>query len=253
MSKIRLDKYLVDKNFFKSRNKAQIEIRAGNVYVDSTQCKKKSVKVDENNRIEIKDRFLKYVGRAALKLKKFIKGNNIDVANKVVLDVGSSTGGFVEVLLEEGASSIIAVDVGKNQLDEKLKKNNSVEVFENTDIRKFIKKRKEINFDIITVDVSFISLKKIVGILKDRAEKYIFLFKPQFETKKNKKGIVKNLELHVKLLKKFVDFLEKKGFNIKKIERSKIIGEKGNIEYFVFCSNRFIDNFDKEKIKEKVF
>ncbi len=251
----RLDKYLVNNGFFESRNKAQQEIKEGNVKVDSKICKKKSHKVNEKNSIEVIKRTFKYVSRSGLKLKKFLQSVDLNMKNFKVLDIGSSTGGFVEVLLEEGISKIYAVDVGQNQLHKKLKKKDRVSSFENTDIRDFLKKRENIDFDLVTIDLSFISLRKIVTKIINRADRFIFLFKPQFETPrkyKNKQGVIKNLEIHIKYLKKFVDFLEDIGFNIIQIKKSLLKGSSGNQEYFIYCDNNNGGTVSLDDIKKEV-
>lgn len=255
MVKKRLDKYLVDNNFIESRNKAQREIKAGNILIDNKVCKKKSFKVDESFNIQIKDRMLKYVSIAGLKLKYFIENLDINIKNFLVLDVGSSTGGFAEVLLEKGARKIYAVDVGKNQLHKRLKKNNKVEVYENTDIRDFAANNK-IEFDLITVDVSFISIKKVLKNIIDRSEKFILLFKPQFESQKrekNKKGVLTDLKKHIKLLREFVGYLEFNDLNIVEMKRSKILGQSGNREYLFYCDKNKDFSFNKNNIKKEVY
>ena len=251
----RLDKFLVKKGYFDSRNRAQQEIKEGNIKVESKVCRKKSFSVNEESNIEIIKRTFKYVSRSGVKLKKFLKNINLNLIDFKVLDIGSSTGGFVEVLLEQGANNVYAVDVGTDQLHPKLKSSDKVLSKENTDIRDFLKRNKNIHFDLITADLSFISLKKIVEQLIKRADKYIFLFKPQFETPKrfkNKKGVIKNPDIHIKYLKKFVDFLEEIGFNILQIKKSEVKGSSGNQEYFLYCDNSKSESITMEYIKKEV-
>ncbi|TYB30824.1 MAG: TlyA family RNA methyltransferase [Candidatus Mcinerneyibacterium aminivorans] len=252
----RLDKFLVKKGYFESRNRAQREIKAGNIKIDSKVCKKKSFPISEENQIEISGIKCKYVSRAGLKLKNFLDSTNIILEGNTVLDIGSSTGGFVEVMLEKNAAKIYAVDVGTNQLHPKLLANEKVLSFESTDIRDYLKENDSLYFDLITADLSFIPLEKIIPDIKNRADKFIFLYKPQFETPKklkNKHGVIKDLNVHVKYLKKFVDFLYEIGFNIKKIKKSDLKGCSGNQEYFFYCLNDNPAALEIKKIKKEVF
>ena len=252
MVRKRLDAYLVDKKIFESRARASREIKMGTVFVNGEEIFKPSFKISEEDNVEIKEKFLEYVSIAALKLKHFIEKNDIKISGKV-LDVGASTGGFTEILLEKGADLVYAVDVGKSQLHERLRNNPKVKIFEECDIRDFFKTQK-LFFSLITVDVSFISLRKIVPILKDNGEKFIFLFKPQFETEKklkNRGGIVTSLDVHKKILSDFYDYLVSEELIPVKMMRSVVLGGSGNREYLFFVE-KYGESFDKKLIEKEV-
>ena len=190
---MRLDIFLEKKGFVKSRNKAKELIKSKKVKVDGKIITKPSFDVD-NPKIEILEEI--FVSRAALKLKNYLDKYNICFNDKLVLDIGASTGGFSEVSLLKGAKKVVAVDVGKNQLDKSLKENPKIVSFEETDIRDFSYPYK---FDVIVSDVSFISLLKIINKIDELAKnEIILLFKPQFEVgkdvKRDKKGVVKDKE-----------------------------------------------------------
>jgi len=227
---MRLDQYLVQKRFFNSRNKAIEFIKNNKVKVNNKIINKPSFKVLDEIKIEILDKV--YVSRAALKLKYFLDEIGLDLKEKIALDIGSSTGGFAQILLQNGVKKLYCVDVGSNQLDISIKNNPKVKVFEQTDIRDF-----EVNFkfDIITCDVSFISVLKIINKIKELAnDKVIILFKPQFEVglkaKRDKNGVVIDKEAIKESKKKFIDNIKKNGFKILYNSVSKISGKNGNIE-----------------------
>ena len=232
---MRLDRYLYEKKLTQSRNKAKELIEEGLVKVNKKTIKKPSFEVDENDIIEIENENL-YVSRAAKKLENFLKEIDIDINDKEVLDIGASTGGFTQILLDKGAKKIYALDVGKSQLHESLQKNEKIVNIENQDIREFFIDKK---FDIITCDVSFIS---IINILKDiyrlSKDKIIILFKPQFEVgkdiKRDKKGVVKDKKAIEKAMEKFEKEIEKFGMEIVKKSESKIAGKEGNREFFYY-------------------
>ena len=235
---MRLDIYLVQKGFVESRNKAQELIKSGKVLINGKITKKTSKDIWDE-KIEIiqeKD----YVGRAGWKLRYFLnelKEMNYNFENLKGLDIGSSTGGFSEVLLEENLKKITAVDVGKNQFHPKLKSNPKIELFEETDIRNFEPKEK---FDLIVVDVSFISIFQIIEKIDQLAKKYIIiLFKPQFELSKNvlrnKKGVIKDKSEIEKIKEKSLIKI-KKDFKWKLIHQNKsqLKGKEGNQEFLFF-------------------
>ncbi|TKX31818.1 23S rRNA (cytidine-2'-O)-methyltransferase TlyA [Campylobacter estrildidarum] len=175
-----------------------------------------------------------YVSRAALKLKNFLQDKDIDIRDKICLDIGSSTGGFVQILLENQALKVVALDVGDNQLHSSLRDNAKIKIVENTDLRAFESKEK---FDIITCDVSFISLHHLMFYIDSLALKdIILLFKPQFEVgknvKRNKKGVVQDEKEIQKVRKEFEKACMRLGWVLKNCEESKIKGKEGNVEYF---------------------
>ncbi len=231
----RLDIFLTEKGFFDSRNKASEAIKSRNIKINGKIVTKPSFLVDDTPHIEIFQEN-SYVSRAGNKLKEFLKENSINIKNKICLDIGSSTGGFCEVLLEYGAKEVCAVDVGSKQLHPKLKKDKRVKSFENCDIRDFQSDKK---FDIITCDVSFVGISYILPKIKELSKnKIIILFKPQFEVgkdvKRDKKGVIKDKDAINRVLVRFESVLVNEGLKLIKKEISKIKGKEGNEEYFFY-------------------
>jgi len=230
---VRLDKYLVENCFFESGNKAKEAILNGKIRVNDEIIKKPAFKILEDVEIEILgDTF---VSRAAWKLKNYIDKYNIDVQDKLALDIGSSTGGFSEVLLNYVVKKVICVDVGKNQLHSKIKDDKRSEVYEEMDIREFSYPEK---FDIIVSDVSFISLLHIIDKVDELAKKdIILLFKPQFEVgknaKRNKKGVVIDERAIFSALENFKLQCKMKNWKLLREEKSSILGKEGNEEYIL--------------------
>ena len=230
---MRLDKYLVQNNFFESGNKAKEAILNEKVRVNGEIIKKPAFKILEDVEIEILGD--SFVSRAAWKLKNYIDKYNIDVQDKLALDIGSSTGGFSEVLLNYVVKKVICVDVGKNQLHSKIKDDKRSEVYEEMDIREFSYPEK---FDIIVSDVSFISLLHIIDKVDELAKKdIILLFKPQFEVgknaKRNKKGVVIDERAIFSALENFKLQCKMKNWKLLKEEKSSILGKEGNEEYIL--------------------
>lgn len=228
---IRLDQYLVDNSLVDSRNKAQQLIKESKVTVDKKVITKPSFKVSDEV-VELDDGYI-YVSRAAYKLKNFLPLLPFDIKGMRALDIGSSTGGFTEVLLLNGVSSVCSVDVGSSQLHEKLRSDPRVRSVENQDIRTFT---SESSFDLITCDVSFISLHHILEAIDRLASKYmILLFKPQFEVgkdiKRDKNGVVSDKKAIGSARMKFEDTCTLLGWKPVLIEESSITGKEGNIEY----------------------
>ncbi|MDX1808086.1 MAG: TlyA family RNA methyltransferase [Sulfurospirillaceae bacterium] len=232
---MRLDNYLHLEGFAQSRNKAQELIKQQEVLVDGEIVSKSSFEVDKTNNISILNS-KQYVSRAGFKLKTYLQTQNIICVNgKNCLDIGSSTGGFTQVLLEESAKKVVAVDVGSEQLHLSLRSTTNLEIFEQTDIRDFNYNEK---FDIITCDVSFIGVEHIIEHIDRLAKEYILiLFKPQFEVgntvKRDKKGVVKDSFAINKAKERFVancvqlwDLIDNKD--------SKIKGKEGSVETF-YC------------------
>ncbi len=230
---MRLDKYLMQNGYFESRNKADEAIKNEKVRINGDVVKKSSYKVNENDKIEVLGET--FVSRAAWKLKNYIDKYNIDVQDKIALDIGSSTGGFSEVLLLNGVKKVVCVDVGKNQLHSKIRDDEKSEVYEETDIREFQYPEK---FDIIVSDVSFISLLKIIEKINAFAkEDIILLFKPQFEVgrnvKRDKKGVVIDERAIFSALENFKLQCEFLGWDLIREEESSILGKEGNKEYIL--------------------
>ncbi len=238
-SKKRIDQILFEKGFFESRNKAQAVIMAGQVYVNKKLVKKSGDLFDENVIIKLSNNN-EFVSRGALKIEPVILNQNINIENKVCLDIGSSTGGFTQVLLKYNAKKIFAIDVGYGQLHEKIKSNKKVISFEKTNAKYLDHKIITEKVDIIVCDASFISLKKVINIplnfLKNNGY-VIALIKPQFEAKKNevkKGGIIKDSSIHQRICNEIKEwFEEEKKFKVLKIIESSIKGPKKNKEFFI--------------------
>ena len=239
----RIDKEMVKRNLVESRSKAQELINKGYVECNNKIIKKTSFQVEEDDKIKIlNNNILKYVSRGGLKLEKAINNFNIDFNNKTVMDIGSSTGGFTDCALQHGAKKVIAVDVGTDVMDKMLRKDNRIELHEKTNIKNLDSKYFK-NIDIITTDVSFISIKRIIDkIYQEQINvELICLIKPQFECGKvlaNKyKGIILNKNIHVTIIKDIIEYFKNKGFYLKQIDSSPIRGGDGNIEYISYFSN----------------
>ncbi|WP_428025180.1 23S rRNA (cytidine-2'-O)-methyltransferase TlyA [Arcobacter sp.] len=236
---MRLDLFLTKAFDIQSRNKAHELIKANKIKIDGAIISKPSFNVEENQKVEIlEDTF--YVSRAAYKLKYFLDEINLNLENLNALDIGSSTGGFTQILLENSVANVTCVDVGSNQLHEKIKHHDKIKFFENCDIRDF---SSEKSFDIVTCDVSFISLHNILSDINRLSKKdIIVLFKPQFEVgtniKRDKKGMVKDKNAIEQARVKFLDATKLLNWNLIKNAKSKLEGKDGNIEeLFYFQKN----------------
>jgi len=231
--KQRLDQELVKRGLVATRSQAESYIRLGKVSVDGRVVTKPGIFVAEDSKIKL-DQDEQFVSRAALKLKSVADKLELDFTNKVVLDVGSSTGGFTDFALSRGAKKVIAVDVGTDQMHPKLRNHPKVELHEKTDIRDFELKNKP---DIILIDVSFISsreiLPRVVKSLAKPSTQIVLMLKPQFETGARVKnaGVVKNDTERRKILKDFETWA-KKLFIIEQKADSEVAGAKGNLERF---------------------
>ncbi len=241
MKKERIDKLLVEREITESLTKARALIMAGAVLVNEKRIEKPSEIFPLESRIRIKGDSAenKYVGRGGLKLEKALQEFHICIDEYVCLDVGSSTGGFTDCLLRHGAEKVVAVDAGTNQIDWKLRNDSRVDVRENTNARYLKKEDFEKNFDLIVMDVSFISVTKILPallpILKDNG-KIITLVKPQFEAGRGEVGaggIVRDAEMHKKITAKINHFAEKIGLKTLGLIESPILGTSGNKEFLV--------------------
>jgi len=229
---MRLDNYLVKNEFVESRNKAQTIIKDGLVSVNEQIVKKSSMKVEEGDEVVVQEH-KNYVSRAAIKLEEFLHDITLDVSQKIALDIGSSTGGFTQVLLEHGVSEVSAVDVGINQLHPRLKNDKRVFSYESCDIRNF---ESDKAFDLVVSDVAFISLLYILDDVQRLAtDDIILLFKPQFEVgkevKRDKNGVVVDKKAITKAREKFEDACKLKGWNLIEQSTSKLAGKEGNLEY----------------------
>lgn len=241
VSKERADVLLVEKEVFTSREQAKRAIMAGQVYVNEEQIMKPGEKVALTCEFVLKGQRLKYVSRGGLKLEKAIAYFGLDVQDKILLDIGSSTGGFTDCALQNGARHAYALDVGYNQLDWKIRSDERVTVMEKTNFRY----SKPEHFsqglpEVATIDVSFISLNLILPalstILVDNGE-VIALVKPQFEAGKDrvgKKGIVRDAKVHLDVLTQVAEFAVRSGFQVLNATYSPITGGEGNIEFLFY-------------------
>jgi len=237
--KKRLDQILVERGSAGTRAKAQAIIMSGEVYVEGKQILKSGLSFLENSKIIIKDKNKEWVSRGSYKLLKALENFDINIENKICLDLGSSTGGFTHVLLSNKAKKIYAVDVGTNQLHEKLLNEKKIISIEKTNARYLNRKLITDNIDVIVCDVSFISVKKIIKpnlcFLKNNSI-IIILIKPQFEANKKeiKKGVVRDPNIHNRICEDIKTWLidECKSKIIGLVE-SPIKGPKGNIEFLV--------------------
>ena len=239
ITKERLDVLLVKKGFFDTREKACIAIMEGKVLVNNQKEDKAGSLFKEDATISLLEDPIPYVSRGGLKLKKAIDCFDINMKDKTCLDIGASTGGFTDVMLKEGAKKVYAIDCGTNQLDYKLKKDERVISLENLNARYMTK--ADINdemVDFISIDVSFISLKKIIPVviefLKDDRNA-VFLIKPQFEVGKDKvgNGVIKDKKIHKEVILDIIGFCIDSNLKIMGLSYSPIKGPKGNIEYLV--------------------
>ncbi|MDE6087604.1 MAG: TlyA family RNA methyltransferase [Oscillospiraceae bacterium] len=235
---VRIDVALAERGLCQSRSRAKLLIQAGKVFLNSEICTKPSVLVSEQDVLELED--LQYVGRGGLKLASALEVFPISPAHKICMDVGASTGGFTDCMLQNGAKFVYAVDVGHDQLAEKLKNHAQVRNLENTDIRNLKIPDSDKIPEFCSVDVSFISLKYIlpaVYALLSQDSDCVILVKPQFEAGKkalNKQGIVKSEIVRKQVLHDILDFAQQTGFTMQDWRESPIHGGDGNIEYLVW-------------------
>ncbi len=239
--KIRLDQLLVNKKFAETKSKAQAMIMAGQVKVNEKIITKSGNFFKNDAKIIVSNLHPVWVSRGALKILHAIKTYKINVKNKICLDIGSSTGGFTQVLLKSNAKKIYAVDVGTNQLHEKLKNEKKIISIENFNAKYLDNSSILEKIDLIVCDVSFISLKKVIfpnlKLLSEKAE-IISLIKPQFETKKMnlKKGVVNDALIHNEICEDMKNwFTNSCNANVIGITKSPITGPKGNIEFLIYC------------------
>lgn len=236
--KERLDTLLVKKGFFSSRERAQRAVMAGAVKLDGRVLDKPGTKVSEDLEFTV-EKGPEHVSRGGEKLKKALQEFNIEVEGKVCLDAGASTGGFTEVLLAHGARKVVAVDVGYGQLAWKLRQDERVTVLDRTNIRYLKKESLPEPADVVTADLSFISLTKVIGnmidLTKEQAD-FVLLVKPQFEAGREqvgKGGIVKDPEVHKQVLNRLKDDFQNHGLAFEGLVQSTIKGADGNVEFFL--------------------
>ena len=238
MAKRRLDTAITELGLADSRQKAQARIMAGEVYVNGQKQLKAGAAVGEDDSLEVRSKNpLRYVSRGGLKLEKAMELWPIDLKDRICADIGASTGGFTDCMLQNGARLVYAVDVGYNQLDWKLRTHPQVVCMERTNARYLTREHIQEPLDFFSVDVSFISLSLILPALRPLMKKEgqaVCLVKPQFEAgreKVGKKGVVRDPVVHLEVLERFLSHAAQSGFTVKDISFSPIKGPEGNIEY----------------------
>lgn len=241
MAKIRLDVYITEKGMTSSRERAKSLIMAGQVYVKNQKCDKAGTMIDENEtQVEIRGEQLKYVSRGGLKLEKAMNEFHITLNGKTAMDIGASTGGFTDCMLQNGAKKVFAVDVGYGQFAWKLRRDERVVNMERTNIRYVTPEDIGEPLDFASIDVSFISLKLVLpvayNLLKDGGE-IAALIKPQFEAGKGqvgKKGVVRDKSIHYEVIHNVLSFAAETGFDVCGLSFSPVKGPEGNIEYLAY-------------------
>lgn len=246
VGKERIDCALVNRGLIESREKAKAIIMSGIVFVNNQKCDKAGCTVNPDDKIEIRGEKLKYVSRGGLKLEKAVNSFSLDLNGLVCADIGASTGGFTDCMLQNGAAKVYAVDVGYGQLAWKLRTDNRVVNLERTNFRYVTREQVPDALDFASVDVSFISLSMILpvlnGLLKNGG-KAVCLIKPQFEAGREnvgKKGVVRDKGVHISVINKIIDVAVNNGFSVLGLDFSPIKGPEGNIEYLCFlrkCEN----------------
>ncbi len=258
MAKIRLDVYMTEQGLAPSREKAKAYIMAGTVFVNNEKIDKAGAMIKEDDKVEIRGKKLEYVSRGGLKLEKAVKEFNINLRDKICIDIGASTGGFTDCMLQNGAVKVYAIDVGYGQLAWKLRCDERVVNLERTNVRYITEKEVSEKAGFASVDVSFISLTLILPVIKDFIEEdgyMMCLIKPQFEAGRDnvgKKGVVRDIAVHKQVIEKVYDFCIETGLYPERLSFSPIKGPEGNIEYLIYISKREAEIFSKELIDEIV-
>jgi len=259
--KERLDVLLVRRVLAESRTKAQALIMSGKVFVDGVREDKPGSMFPVSAQIELHGEPMKYVSRGGFKLEKAVTAHNIELSGKVCMDVGSSTGGFTDCMLQNGAAKVFAIDVGTNQLAWKLRQDARVVAMEQTNIRYVNPEMIGEAIDFVSIDVAFISLtlvlEPVYTLMKEGAE-LVCLIKPQFEAGREKvgrKGVVREASVHREVIKKVVDFAAGLGFLLLHLDFSPIKGPEGNIEYLLHAkkteSLRVQEDCGEQKMQER--
>lgn len=237
--KERLDVLLVKRNLVESREKAKAIIMSGNVFVNGQREDKAGSSFADTVEIEVKGTPSKYVSRGGFKLEKAIEQYGVTLEGRICMDVGSSTGGFTDCMLQNGAVKVYAVDVGTNQLAWKLRQDERVVSMEKTNVRYLEPQQIPDVMDFISIDVAFISLTKVLqpvrNLLKEHGE-VVCLIKPQFEAgrdKVGKKGVVRDSQVHIDVIEKIIAYAVSIGFRVLNLDYSPIKGPEGNIEYLL--------------------
>lgn len=240
--KIRLDQYVFEQGYAPSKSRAQALIMSGIVFVNNQKADKAGTMIKETDIVEVRGKDLKYVSRGGLKLEKAIETYNLDLKDKICMDIGASTGGFTDCMLQNGAQKVYAVDVGYGQLAWKLRSDERVKNMEKTNIRNVTAEMLDEQINFFSVDVSFISLKHIFPAAYAISTDDVIgacLVKPQFEAGKEKvgkKGVVRDSAVHKEVIENVIGFANENGFYVHKLTFSPIKGPEGNIEFLIIIS-----------------
>ena len=240
--KKRLDVLLVEQGLADSREKAKAIIMSGIVYVDNNKEDKAGTTFEETAKVEVRGNTLKYVSRGGLKLEKAMNNFGVTLDGKVCMDVGASTGGFTDCMLQNGAVKVYSVDVGHGQLAWKLRNDERVVCMEKTNIRYVTPEDIDDRVEFASIDVSFISHTKVLPAVKELMTEngeIVCLIKPQFEAgreKVGKKGVVRELSTHIEVVQMIVDYVRNNGFRTLDLSYSPIKGPEGNIEYLLYMT-----------------
>ena len=246
--KTRLDVYLTEHGFAQSRERAKSIIMSGHVFVNNQRSDKAGDIVPEGALVEVRGGELKYVSRGGLKLEKAVSEFSLDLKDKICMDVGASTGGFTDCMLQNGASKVYSVDVGYGQLAWKLRSDKRVINMERTNIRYVTDEQVPDKLDFASIDVAFISLKLVLPVVKSLLSDSgtgVALIKPQFEAgreKVGKKVVVRDPAVHAEVIQNVLDFTRELGLKISAVTFSPIRGPEGNIEYLMYFSKNGEDN-----------
>ena len=258
-NKERLDVLLVERNLFDSRERAKRIIMTGKVLVDDKKIDKAGTLVNRDCEIRLLGEDIPFVSRGGLKLNKAISEFNIDLSGKIAADIGASTGGFTDCMLQHGAAKVYAIDVGYGQLAWKLRQDSRVVNMERTNIRNVTRDMIDDDLDFASIDVAFISLDKVLPVafeLLSEAGEVVALIKPQFEAGREnvgKKGVVKDKNIHIEVIERVLNVAEGIGFKVKDLSFSPIKGPEGNIEYLIHLfKNKDVPIVDFNNIITKI-
>ena len=252
MKKVRLDQLLFDKGLVPSRERAKTSIMAGLVYVNGQKETKAGTSVPEDAKLEVRGEAIPYVSRGGLKLEKALRVFPIKPEGFICADCGASTGGFTDVLLQNGAAKVYAIDVGYGQLAWQLRNDPRVVCMERTNIRYVNHEQVPEELDLATADLSFISLRLVLGamygLLKEHGQA-VCLVKPQFEAgreKVGKKGVVRDPAVHEEVLHAFLEYAREAGFALRGLDFSPIRGPEGNIEYLAWLEKNGAESVEPD-------
>lgn len=260
--KERLDVLLVEKGFFESREQAKRSIMAGEIFIDDRRVDKSGEKIDVEANIVFKGEKQPYVSRGGFKLEKAIKSFGIDLEGKYCMDIGASTGGFTDCMLQNNAKKVYSIDVGYGQFAWKLRIDPRVVCLERTNVRYVTEEQVKEKCDFASIDVSFISLTTVLpavlNLLNEKGE-VMALIKPQFEAgrdKVGKKGVVREASTHIEVIEKIVNYAKTKELVVKALDYSPIKGPEGNREYLIYltkdkeCKSPFNDDIIEETVNK---